>query len=74
MAYLSTLWETFGVAHSSQGAMILVLLMPGDAMIGLLVQWSYRAETYGAAIGVAMASDSDTQYIDNMAVTKCAYC
>ena len=27
---------------------------------------------YGTAIGAAMASDSDTQYIDNMAVTKCA--
>ena len=30
---------------------------------------SYRGEMYGAAI----ASDGDTQYIDNMAVTKCAH-
>ena len=29
---------------------------------------------YGAAIGAAIASDGDTQYIDNMAVTKCAHC
>ena len=28
---------------------------------------------YGAAIGAAIASDGDTQYIDNMAVTKCAH-
>ena len=28
---------------------------------------------YGAAIGGAIASDGDTQYIDNMAVTKCAH-
>ena len=31
------------------------------------------AEMYGAAIDTAIASDGDTQYIDNMAVTKCAY-
>ena len=36
-------------------------------------QQSYRAEMYGAAIGAAIASDGDTQYIDNMAVTKCAH-
>ena len=36
-------------------------------------QQSYGAEMYGAAIGAAIASDGDTQYIDNMAVTKCAY-
>ena len=34
---------------------------------------SYRAEMYRAAIGAAIASDGNTQYIDNMAVTKCAY-
>ena len=28
---------------------------------------------YGAAIGAAIASEGDTQYIDNMAVTKCAH-
>ena len=28
---------------------------------------------YGAAIGAAIASNRDTQYIDNMAVTKCAH-
>ena len=31
------------------------------------------AEMYGAAIGADIASDGDTQYIDNMAVTKCAH-
>ena len=36
-------------------------------------QQSYRAEMYGAAIGAAIASGGDTQYIDNMAVTKCAH-
>ena len=36
-------------------------------------QQSCRAEMYGAAIGAAIASDGDTQYIDNMAVTKCAH-
>ena len=36
-------------------------------------QQSYRVEMYGAAIGAAIASDGDTQYIDNMAVTKCAH-
>ena len=36
-------------------------------------QQSYRAEMYGAAIGAATASDGSTQYIDNMAVTKCAH-
>ena len=30
------------------------------------------AEMYGAAIGIAVASDRDKQYIDRMAVTKCA--
>ena len=35
-------------------------------------QQSYGAKMYGAAIGAAIASDGDTQYIDNMAVTKCA--
>ena len=34
---------------------------------------SYTAGMYGAAIGAAIASDGDTQYIDNMAVTKCAH-
>ena len=34
---------------------------------------SYRAQMYGAAIGAAIASDIDTQYIDNMAVTKYAH-
>ena len=34
---------------------------------------SYKAEVYGAAIGGAIASDGDTRYIDNMAVTKCAH-
>ena len=29
---------------------------------------------YGAAIGATIASDGDTHYIDNMAVTKCAHC
>ena len=33
---------------------------------------SYKAEMYGAAIGTAIASSGDKQYIDNMAVTKCA--
>ena len=28
---------------------------------------------YGVAIGTAIASNSNKQYIDNMAVTKCAY-
>ena len=28
---------------------------------------------YGVAIGAAIASNGDTQYIDNMAVTKCAH-
>ena len=32
-----------------------------------------RAEMYGAAIGAAIASNGDTQYIDNMAITKCAH-
>ena len=36
-------------------------------------QLSYRAEMYGAAIGAAIASDGDTQYIEHMAVTKCAH-
>ena len=36
-------------------------------------QQSYRAEMYGATIGTDMASDSDTQYIDNMAIAKCAH-
>ena len=36
-------------------------------------QQSYRAEMYGGAIGAAIASDGDTQYIYNMAVTKCAH-
>ena len=36
-------------------------------------QQSYRAEMYGAAIGAAIASDGDTQYMDNMDVTKCAH-
>ena len=27
---------------------------------------------YGAAIGTAIASNGDKQYIDNMAMTKCA--
>ena len=35
-------------------------------------QQSYRAEMYGVAIGKAIASNGDKQYIDNMAVTKCA--
>ena len=35
-------------------------------------QQSYRAKMYGAAIGTAIASNGDKQYIDNMAVTKCA--
>ena len=34
---------------------------------------SYRGEMYGGAIGPAITSDRDTQYIDNMAVTKCAH-
>ena len=34
---------------------------------------SYRAKMYGAAIGAAIASNGDTQYMDNMAVTKCAH-
>ena len=34
-------------------------------------QQSYRAEIYRAAIGAAITSDGDTQYIDNMAITKC---
>ena len=33
----------------------------------------YRAKMYGAAIGAAIASDGDAQYIDKMAVTKCAH-
>ena len=33
-------------------------------------QQSYRAEMYGAAIGTAIASNGDKQYINNMAVTK----
>ena len=37
------------------------------------LQQSYRAKMYGAAIGAAIASDADTQYINNMAVTKCAH-
>ena len=36
-------------------------------------QQPYRAEMYGAATGAAIASDGDTQYIDNMAITKCAH-
>ena len=36
-------------------------------------QQSCRAEMYRAAIGAAIASDGATQYIDNMAVTKCAH-
>ena len=36
-------------------------------------QQSYKAEMYGAAIGAAIASNGDTQYIENMAVTKCAH-
>ena len=28
---------------------------------------------YGAAIGAAITSDGDSQYIDNLAVTKCAH-
>ena len=35
-------------------------------------QQSYRAGMYRAAIGTAISSDGDTQYIDNLAVTKCA--
>ena len=35
-------------------------------------QQSYRAEMYGAAIGTAIASNGDKQYIDKMALTKCA--
>ena len=35
-------------------------------------QQSYRAEMYAAAIGTAIASNGNKQYIDNMAVTKCA--
>ena len=35
------------------------------------VQQSYRADMYGAAIGTTIAS-GDKQYIDNMALTKCA--
>ena len=55
---------------------------PGTAVskgpLGILAwpagpQQSYGAEMYGAAIGAAIASDGDTQYIDNMAVTKCAH-
>ena len=34
---------------------------------------SDKAEVYGAAIGAAIASDGNTQYIHNMAVTKCAH-
>ena len=34
-------------------------------------QQSYRAKMYGTAIGTAIASNGDRQYIDNMAVTKC---
>ena len=37
------------------------------------LQQSYRAEMYRASIGTAIASDGDTQYIDNMAFTKCAH-
>ena len=36
-------------------------------------QQSYRAKMYGVAIGAAIATDGDTQYTDNMAVTKCAH-
>ena len=36
-------------------------------------QQSYRTEMYEAAVGAAITSDGDTQYIDNMAVTKCAH-
>ena len=35
-------------------------------------QQSCRAEMYGAAMRTAIASNGDKQYIDNMAVTKCA--
>ena len=36
-------------------------------------QQSFRAEMYGAAIRATIACDGDTEYIDNMAVTKCAH-
>ena len=35
-------------------------------------QRSYGAEMYDTAIGMAIESDVNKQYIDNMAVTKCA--
>ena len=35
-------------------------------------QQPYRAEMYGAAIGTVIASNGDEQYMDNMAMTKCA--
>ena len=34
---------------------------------------SYRAQMYRAAIGAAVVSHGDTQYIDNIAITKCAH-
>ena len=34
-------------------------------------QQSYRAKMYGMAIGTAIASNGDKQYIDKMAVTNC---
>ena len=39
-------------------------------VVGL--QQPYRAEIYSMAIGTAMAFNGDKQYIENMAVTKCA--
>ena len=33
-------------------------------------QQSYRVEIYGAAIGTAIAANSDKLYIDNMTMTK----
>ena len=36
-------------------------------------QQSYKAKMYGGAVGAAIASNVDTHYIDNMAVTQCAH-